>query len=169
MSGGKPRPAGADGEIARLRDEDAEALRVGRTLLGEGVDPAVVFVPDRLFELRDPREVASLAHLSDDHSVRQARLGGHRVHPADHHGLRLFGYEPGRAQAVGEVGRAIVPVELPLEGLAALGENLHLPRDQRVELVTVEAGEVSILDECVIAEADGSNEWAVSLDPDGSG
>jgi hypothetical protein len=60
-------------------------------------------------------------------------------------------------------------VQLPLEGLAALRENLHLPRDQRVELHTFQAGEVAILDESAIAEADGSNEWAVALDLDGIG
>jgi hypothetical protein len=62
-----------------------------------------------------------------------------------------------------------VPVQLPLEGLAALGENLHLPRDQLVELLTVEAAEVAIFDESAIAEANGSKEWAVPLDPDGIG
>ena len=45
----------------------------------------------------------------------------------------------------------------------------HLPRDQRVELLTVETGEVAILDESAIAEAAGSNQWAVPLDPDGIG
>lgn len=129
----------------------------------------MVFVPDRLFELRDRREFAWLSHLADDYSVRQVWLGGHRVHPADHHRLGVFGHEAGRAQAVGEVRWAIVPVQLPLEGLAALRENLHLPRDQLVEHPTVEPAEVAILDESAIAEANGSNEWAVPLDPDGIG
>ena len=74
-----------------------------------------------------------------------------------------------RAQAVGQVGRAIVPVQLPLEGLAALREDLHLPRDQRVELLSFKAGEVAILDESATAGIDGSNEWTVPLDLHGVG
>ena len=58
-----------------------------------------------------------------------------------------------------------MPVQLPLEGLAALGEYPHLPRNQLVELVTVEALEVAILDEPAIAEADRAQQRAVALDP----
>ena len=92
-----------------------------------------------------------------------------RVDAADDDRLRLFGNETGREQAVGEIGRTIVPVQLPLERLAALGEDLDLPRDQRVELLAVEAGQVAILDESSIAESGGSKERAVSLDLDGIG
>jgi hypothetical protein len=127
----------------------------------------VVFGPDRLITLGEPREIFWLAHLLDDHSVRQARLAGKHVYRADYLGFRVFRHEPGRAQAVGEVGRAIVPVQLPLEGLAARCEDLHLPCDQRVEFVAVEAGEIAVLDEAATAEAERSHERPIALDPDG--
>jgi hypothetical protein len=60
-----------------------------------------------------------------------------------------------------------VPVQLPLEGLAAGREDLHLPRDQRVEFVAVEASEVAVLDEATIAEAERSHKWPIALYPDG--
>src|SRR5215212_4580659 len=60
-------------------------------------------------------------------------------------------------------------MQLPLERLAALREDLHLPRDQRVELVPVEAGEVAVLDEPVATEARGPHEWPVPLDANGVG
>jgi hypothetical protein len=71
------------------------------------------------------------------------------------------------AQAVGQVGWAIVPVQLPLEGLAARCEDLHLPRDQRVEFVAVEAGEVAVLDEAAIAEAERPHKRPIALYADG--
>ena len=108
----EPNPAGADREISCARDEDAQALRVGLALVGEVVHPFVLLVPDRLFELRDRREVGSLAHLLDHDSVGQARLGGHRLHSADHHRLGLLGNESPPRAAVGvEVGGTIVPEE----------------------------------------------------------
>jgi hypothetical protein len=164
---GKSHPAVGDGATACFRHEDAEALRVGGALVGESIDPAVVFVRHRLIKLHEPREVAWLAQLADDHSVRQARLAGNHLCPADYYGLRVFGLKTSRAQAVGQVGRAIVPVQLPLEGLAARREDLHLPRDQRVEFVAVEAGEVAVLDEAAIAEAERSHKWPIALYADG--
>src|SRR5215217_7548377 len=62
----KSHPAVADGATACLRNEDAETLRIGRTLFGEAIDPAVVLVRHRLVKLHEPREVAWLAHLSDE-------------------------------------------------------------------------------------------------------
>jgi hypothetical protein len=58
-------------------------------------------------------------------------------------------------------------VQLPLEGLAARREDLHLPRDQRVEFVAVEASEVAVLDEAAIAEAERSHKWPIALYADG--
>ena len=60
-----------------------------------------------------------------------------------------------------------MPVQLPLEGLAACREDLHLPHDQRVELVAVEAGEVAVLDEAAIAEAERSHKRPIALYADG--
>jgi hypothetical protein len=62
-----------------------------------------------------------------------------------------------------------VPVQLPLEGLAALLEDSYLPGDQRVELLAVEAIEVAVPDESAIAEAGSSNERAVPFDLNGIG
>lgn len=133
-----------DSATGCIRYEAAEALRVGGTLFGESIDPAVVSGPYRLVKLRYPGEVARLAQLSDAHSLRQARLACNHLYAADDYGLLVFGLKAGRAQAVGQVGRAIVPVQLLLERLAAGREDLHLPRDQRVEFLPVEAGEVAV-------------------------
>jgi hypothetical protein len=126
----------------------------------------VVFVRHRLIKLHEPREVAWLAQLADDHSVRQARLAGNHLYPADYHGLRVFGHEPCRTQAVGQVGRAIMPVQLPLEGLATRREDVHLPRDQHVEFLAVEVGEVAVFDKAALSEAERPNERPIALYPD---
>jgi hypothetical protein len=55
-----------------------------------------------------------------------------------------------------------VTVQLPLEGLAPRREDLHLPRDQRVEFVAVKAGEVAILDEAASAGME-SHKWPIAL------
>ena len=60
-----------------------------------------------------------------------------------------------------------MPVQLPLEGFAAAREDLHLPRDQRVEFVAVKTGEVAVLDEAAIAEAERSHKWPIALYADG--
>ena len=80
----------------------SQALDMG---LGEEL-VANVFAPDGILEPRDPREAVRLSHLSDAHSLRQRRLGGDLVDPADHDRLLLFGREAGGAQPVGEIGRA---------------------------------------------------------------
>jgi len=144
-------------------------LRIGGTLVGEVIDPAVVFVRHRLIKLHEPYEVAWLAQLADNDFVRQTRLASDRLCSADHDGLRVFGHKTSRGQPVGQVGRAIVAVQLPLEGLAARREDLHLPRDQRVELLAVEAGEVAILDEAAIAEAKRPRKWPIPLYADRMG
>jgi hypothetical protein len=76
----------------------------------------------------------------------------------------FFGQKAGCAQSLREVGRSIVPVQLPLEGFAALGEYPHLPGDQLVELATLEAFEVAILDHPAVREADRAQQRAVALD-----
>ncbi len=88
---------------------------------------------------------------------------------SDHDGLQVFGHKPGCAQALWEIGRAIVPVQLPLEGLAALGEDPHLPRDQLVELASVEAVEIPILDHPAVPEAHRAQQRAVALDTNRAG
>jgi hypothetical protein len=57
-----------------------------------------------------------------------------------------------------------VPVQLPLERFAALGEDPDLPRDQLVELAAVEAVEVAVLDHPAIPEAGRPQQRAVALD-----
>ena len=114
--------------------------------------------------MRDSPQVDRPGHLAHDHAVRQARLGPEHGNGSDHHRLRVFGRKAGCAQPLREVSRAIVPVQLPLDGLAALGEDPHLPGDQLVELVTVEAVEVAILDHPAIPEADRAQQRAVALD-----
>ena len=57
-------------------------------------------------------------------------------------------------------------MQLPLEGLAAAREDLHLPGDQRVEFLAFEAGEVAVFDKAAIAEAERPNERPIALDPD---
>ena len=56
------------------------------------------------------------------------------------------GSRPAASQSLGEIGRLVVPVELPLEGLVALGEHPDLARDQLVERVTLDAAEIAIAD-----------------------
>jgi hypothetical protein len=57
-----------------------------------------------------------------------------------------------------------VPVQLPLEGLVALGEYLHLPRNQPVELVALEAVEVVILDHPASPVTNHAQQGTVLLD-----
>ncbi|MGH2796928.1 MAG: hypothetical protein ACRDM0_04430 [Thermoleophilaceae bacterium] len=54
-------------------------------------------------------------------------------------------------------------MELPLERFAALREDPHLPRNQPVELATVEAAKVAILDHPAISEADHAQQGPVTL------
>jgi hypothetical protein len=126
----------------------------------------VVFVRHRLVKLHEPLEIAWLAHLTDDDAVRQARLAGNHLYRADYYRLFVFGHKPGGAQAFGQVGRTIVPVQLPFERLATRGEDLHLPRYQHVEFLAVEAGEVAVFDKAALTEAEGPNERPIALDPD---
>ena len=58
-----------------------------------------------------------------------------------------------------------MPVQLPLERLATGREDLHLPRDQHVEFLAVEAGEIAVLDKAAFAEAERPNERPLALDP----
>src|SRR5207237_5875105 len=102
----------------------------------------------------DPPEVGKLGNLAYDHAFGRASVGGECGNGSDHHRFGVLGREAGRAQPLREVGRAIVPVQLPLEGLAALGEDPDLPRDQLVELLAVEAGEVTVLDPSAAREAE---------------
>src|SRR3712207_8923021 len=53
--------------------------------------------------------------------------------------FRSLRYESGRPEAVAQVGRPVVTVQLPLDRLPALREDLPLPGDQRVQCRTVEA------------------------------
>ena len=66
------------------------------------------------------------------------------------------------AQAIGEVGRLVVAVRLPLELLAARGEVVAGPGDERVEIGTPQAVEVAVVDESLM-HADTAQEWAVPV------
>ena len=56
-------------------------------------------------------------------------------------------------------------VQLPLERLAAGGEDLYLPRDQRVELGSIQPGEVAVADEAATAQTEHPYEGPVDLGP----
>ena len=75
-------------------------------------------------------------------------------------------HEPGRAQPLRQVLRPIVPVQFPLEAPAALGECVHLARDQRIEVGTFEPAEVAVDDEATARPTEEAKERPVPLDPD---
>jgi len=54
--------------------------------------------------------------------------------------------------------------ETSLAALAALGEDLHLPRNQLVQLGALESAEVAIVDEAAVLHADVAQEWSVLFD-----
>ena len=91
---------------------------------------------------RDPVQVGSLGDLPQADSLGQRRI---RVREwfgqTDDDGLLLLRLESGGAQPIGEVGRLVVPVELPLHRLARSREHVSLPRDQRVQLAGREIGD----------------------------
>ena len=57
------------------------------------------------------------------------------------------GTNPAARSRCGRSIGPVVPMQLPLEALAALGEHVHLARDQLVEVGTLEPAEVAIDDE----------------------
>ena len=68
-------------------------------------------------------------------------------------------------QPLGQIGGQIVPVQLPLDGLAAVGEDLHLPRDQLIELAPGEPVELAVLDHPATSPADDAEQRTVALEP----
>ena len=88
---------------------------------------------------RDPRG-------SSPRAARRLRAAAARrrsAPPARSRRLLLLGHEARREQPLGEIGRAIVPVQLPLEPRAALGEYVDLARDQLVEIRALEPVQVA--------------------------
>ena len=95
----------------------------------------MVVVPDRLLHRGDALEVVALGHLAQRHALRAAAAQRRWSATArDHHRLQILGLEARREQPPREVGREVVAVQLPLEPLAALGEEPHLAGDQLVEV-----------------------------------
>ena len=117
-----------------------------------------------MLESLDPLEVVAAGHLAQPDAVGEPRRPSDLRRRRDHDGLLLLGHEPGRPQPLRQVVRPVVAVQLPLEALAALPEDAHLPFDQRVELDPVEALEVAIEHEAAVAEPGEADERPVALD-----
>jgi hypothetical protein len=79
-----------------------------------------------------------------DTTLRHPRLGRDIGHARDHDRLRRLAHKARCEQALGQVGRQVVTVVLPLEPLAALGKEAHLTRDQLVEGRAHESSQVAI-------------------------
>ena len=94
----------------------------------------------------------------------QLRLAGDVRHPADHDGLGVLRHEARAQQPLRQIGRQVVPVQLPLEALASLGKSPNLARDQLVERVTGHTGEIAIQDEAAAGETEEAHHGPVSLD-----
>ena len=135
----------------------------------EHVDEPVVVVlgsPDGLLERGDPLEVGADRHLPQRNVVRQLNFPGNLRHRRDHDGLGLLWDEPRRAQPLRQIAGPIVPVQLPLEALAELGEHAHLTRDQLIEVVTLGPAEVAIDDEAASSQTEETQERTIPLDGD---
>ena len=105
----------------------------------------------------------SLGHLAQGNALGEPGAAGDLVHRRDHDRLLVLGNEAGRTQPPREIRRPVVPVQLPLEALAALGEHAHLARDQVVEVGTLEPTEVAIDDEAASSQAEEAEERPVPL------
>ena len=55
-------------------------------------------------------------------------------------------------------------VQLPLEPLAAFGEDSHLPCDQLVDGCTLESAEIAVVDEATVLPAHPAQKRSVLLD-----
>jgi hypothetical protein len=78
------------------------------------------------------------------------------------------GTSPAARRRSGRSAGRSCPCSFHSKGSPRAAKDLHLPRDQRVEFVAVEAGEVAVLDEAAIAEAERSHKWPIALDADGN-
>jgi hypothetical protein len=81
------------------------------------------------------------------------------------------GIRPGparRTQPLRQVHGLVVPMQLPREALATLGEHMHLTRDQLVEVGILEPTEVAIDDEAAGCQTEKAQERPVPLDRDTS-
>ena len=103
-------------------------------------------------------------HLAQGHAGRQLRLADGARDRCDHDRLGLVRLEAGGPQSRREVARQIVSVQLPLERLAACRERLDLARDQRVELVALEAREIAVEHEPASVEPEEPPQRPIALD-----
>ena len=164
--GREPHPGGRDNRVARFRGDDDERIRIDLSLGLEKVRQHEVFpLPDRAVESCDPLEVDATRHLAQGHAFGHAWLAGDGGDRGDHDRLGVLGDEARCSKPVGQVGRQVVRVQLPLELLAGLGEDAHLTGDQLVERRSLEPVQVAVFDEPAEPQAVKPQERPIPLDP----
>ena len=146
-------PAGADHLAASLvlglGNHDRQRGRVCRQLTLQAVDqPRAILTPDRLLHSRDPLQICPVGHLPHVYARRRlGTLGRDRRYPADQNGLLLLRLEAMGDQALTKIIGPVVAMQLPLHLLAALGEQVALTSDQRVQLRASQPAQVAVGEE----------------------
>jgi hypothetical protein len=164
--GRKPHPGGRDHQVAGLSDDDDERIRVDLSLgLEEVRQDEVLLLPDGAVQGGDPVQIDTAVDLPQRYTLGHLRLGGDGGHRGDHHRLGVLRHEPCCSKPVREIGRQIVPVQLPLESLSGLGEGAYLTRNQLVERRPLQPVKVAVVDEPAHPQAAEAQERPVSLDP----
>ena len=158
-------PPGADELVGRLGDDDRHRVRVCRPLgleaVGEPSGPIVL--PDRVLHRADAIEIGSRAHLPYRHVVGERHLADNLADRRDHDRLEVLGDEALRTQPLAQVGGSIVPVQLPLEGFATIGEHPNLSCDQLVELGALDPAQIAIPDSAAVPIAGESKQGTVAF------
>jgi hypothetical protein len=150
-----------------LGQDHRGAVRVGRQLaLQRHRQVGAVVVPDRGLHHRDAIEIGSCGGLLEPYPGGK---GGRRVRERrrepDHDGLPLFRFEPGGDQPLGQVGREIVAVQLPLDALAARREVVTLAGDQGVEFASGQVGHRAVRDETALVDTGQPHHRPVVVQP----
>jgi hypothetical protein len=77
-------------------------------------------------------DAGSVGHPVQPHAVGQLDIGVDASGLGDQHQLLVIGHEAGRQQPLGQIGRLVVVVELPLHRHTASGEVPHLRGDRGI-------------------------------------
>ena len=90
--------------------------------------------PTRRLHRREAVEVDPLGNLTSRTPSGSGGICiGKRLGQTNEYGLLLLRLKPGRAEPVGEIGRLVVPVQLPLHRQVLFGEDIPLSGDESVQ------------------------------------
>jgi len=124
-------PANLLGENGSEQSGVAFLLRPQRV-----VDPARRGAPHPVHEDADPFPVLA-GELTDPHALRCRDVIDRVSGLTEHDDLDVAGLEPVPDESIDEVGRLVVGIGLPLEGLATPGEEVDFRSDRCLDLLLV--------------------------------